>query len=493
MSKKQGERILSTLINSNWEVLWAFEKVNGTAIDITNEVGIDRRTLNAIDGGIYDPRLGQVVNTDIDIRTYQCKCGKLTGRLYLGDICDECDTECIEQFGQDLLKYGWIDLDPYFIIQPALYEQIKCVIGAKTLERILNYTVNINSEGNILNQSEVKVKVNTPYMNIGVIEFRKRFVEIMNHYLRIKPQKTDRIMLLLKYKSRIFTSKIPIYSSLLRPAYASGKKKMFSYDKINSYYTSIINNVKLLKHSNSKRLKAAGPLIMLYSIQDALQNAYKCTIRSKLSGKSKIIRNTILATRMCFSGRAVITSLVGEHAGMDNIVIGYRMFLELYTLEILNCMMRGIGDPSFKSMTLYELLQHLRFVKYNSIVDETIYSIIEYLLKNHKHGLWVVMNRNPSMDIGSIQVFKIVHVLKDTRKNVIQVPLTSLAELGGDFDGDENNLFCIKELKVAKEFIRGFNPRYLLLDRSGNSTFNSSFSIIKDQITALADFVKIAT
>lgn len=480
----------SLLIWPNWNVRYAFDKVYGRAVDITNEVGIDRRTVKPIEGGIYSRELGSTIDTDKDVREYSCFCGELHSRLYEGDLCEICNTKCEEQFGADLDKYGWINLYPYFCINPGAYEMIKSVVGPKALERMLDYQINIDLEGDIVRQKDMKKTRSTSYyQNIGIMEFRKNFVEIMSYYMKTKPAKADRAKLLIQYKNRVFVDKIPIYSSLLRPAYASGKKKMFSYDRINSFYMSVINNTKVLLNGNSKRVKTIGIAPMLYAIQSSLQQAYHSTIVTKLSGKPKIIRSALLSTRTSFSSRAVITSLVGKHSGMDHTVIGYRIFLKLYTLEILNCMMRGIGDPGFKNMTIYELLQYLRTVKFAKEVDEKIYMIIEYLINNHKQGLWVIINRNPTMDLGSSQTFKIVHVLKDTKNDVIQVPLTSLSPYTGDFDGDVLNLWCLKTKRVAEAFTKALNPRYLILDPTGeDELFNNDYSIIKDQITAINSF-----
>jgi DNA-directed RNA polymerase beta' subunit len=475
----------------NWNVRYAYDKAFGKEVMITNEVGIDRRTVKPIENGLYTKELGSTIDTDKDLREYSCLCGELNSRLNEGDICDTCGTICEEQFGVDLDRYGWIDLEPYFIIQPAAYEMIKKVVGSKTFDRMINYQMNISIEGSIVDQNTINIK-QTPFQNIGIIQFKKRFVEIMSYFAKIKPLKADRAILLIKYKNRVFADKIPIFSSLLRPAYASGKKKMFSYDKINSHYTSILNNIKLLKNGNSKRLKVGGPLIVLYSIQTALQNAYHATITTKLSGKHKLIRNNLLSTRVSFSARAIITSLVGKYSGMDHVVMGYRIFIELFTLEILNCMMRNISvDGYFKDMTLYECLQYLKAAKYSDIVDERIYYIIEYLITNHKQGLWVLINRNPTMDLGSTQTFKIVHVIKDTESNVLELPLTTLAPQTADFDGDTLNVWGLKTLRAAKAFIKAFSPRYLILDPTGDDKlFSKDFSLIKDQLTSLTSFIQ---
>ena len=477
------------LIYSNWRVRFAYDKAYGKAFIINNDVGIDKRTVKPIEGGIYSKELGNVVETDKDLREYSCFCGTLNSRLYEGDLCEECNTVCEETFGVDLNKYGWIKLDSYYIINPCAFEMIKSVVGGKNLEKMLKFQVSLGIEGNAIESTNENVK-EIPYQNIGISEFKKKFEEIMNYYAMIKPLKAKRAQILVKYKERVFSTVIPVYSSLLRPAYSSSKKKMFSYDKLNSYLTGILSNAKLLMNGTSKRLKNGGEKLILWSIQDALQSYYHMTITTKLSGKSKCIRNTILSTRTSFSSRAVITSLVDpKYAGMDHIVLNYKQFIEIYTLQIINCMMRGIGDVKFKYMTIYELLTYLKTAKYSDKIDEAIYTICEFLIKNHKQGLWVVLNRNPTMDLGSEQTLKVVHVIKDAKSTVMEVPLTSLSAQTGDFDGDVENVYGLMERRVAEAYIKGFSPRNLLLDRTGDRLINTDFLPIKDSYTIINTFL----
>ena len=477
------------LVYPNWRVRFAYDKAYNRAFIVNNDVGIDKRTVKPTDDGIYSSELGNIVETDREIRQYSCFCGKLNGRLNEGDVCEDCGTICKETYGVDLQKYGWILLGNYYIIEPSAYEMIKSVVGARNLEKMLKFQTMIDIEGNQIDIQKVDSKA-IPYQNIGLTEFRKQFVNIINYYATIKPLKADKAKLLISMRNRIFSNKIPIFSSLLRPAYASSKKRMFSYDKINSYLTSIMSNGKLLKNGTSKRLRNGGDILLLWSIQEALQGYYHMTVTSKLSGKAKTIRNTILSTRTSFSSRAVITSLTDpRYMGMDHIVVNYKQFIEIYTLQILNCMMRGIGNPAFRHMTTFELLAYLKKAKFSGVIDESIYEICDFLIKNHKQGLWVIINRNPTMDLGSQQAMKIVHVIKDASASTMQIPLTSLAAQVADFDGDVENLFAPMELQIIEAYIRGFSPRYLLLDRTGDDLIDGNFLPIKDSYTVANTFL----
>ena len=155
----------------NWRVRYAYDKVNGKAFEIVSEVGIDKRTVKPIEGGIYSKELGNIVDTD---KSPEDK-----------NYCLE-EKELNEDFGTDLNKYGWIVLNENdYVIVPNAYEMIKSVVGNKNLEKILRYQISIGIEGNAV---KLDSKTRTiPYQNIGMKEFKKKFEEIMNYYGMLKP------------------------------------------------------------------------------------------------------------------------------------------------------------------------------------------------------------------------------------------------------------------------------------------------------------------
>ena len=182
-------------------------------------------------------------------------------------------------------------------------------------------------------------------------------------------------------------------------------------------------------------------------------------------------------------------NLLGKNFGLDHVTISYKAFLELYYLEILNCILRGLANTTkFDKMTAFEVVNYLDDAKYSNNIDEDIYYIMQLMIKTHKDGLWLLLNRNPTMDLGSEQLLRVVDVIKDAEQYVMQVPLTSLSAANGDFDGDILNAYKMLEKKVMLEFRKMFSPRSLCIDRTGDKIFNSQFGIQKDSETALMDF-----
>ena len=484
------EEDIKQAVYPNWEVRWAYDKLFGQYIDIYNENSIGKGVMPT-EGGIFDSRLGNI-NTDKEIREFTCKCGNLYGRALEGKECPKCNTKVEEQYGVNLDRFGWIDLGELQIIIPSAFYMLASIIGPTQFDAILRYDVEIDADGIMIKKPTTVTsnKILNKYNNIGLIEFKKKMVEILEICRIMKPHKIDMINHILKYKNRIFSSKIPVFSSLLRPAFASSSSNMLSYDKINARYITILNNVKIIRRGNTGKMKSST-ITTLYAIQQELNDLYTKVIDSKLNGKEKLPRGKIMSNRVDYSARMVATSLVGEYAGVNHIVLNYKAFIEMYKLELINCMMRGLPKPNplFITMTIFELLEYLNKLKYSDIFDPNVYEIIDFLVKNHKDGLWLLVGRNPSMTISSGQVCRIVHVMKDPSIKTCKIQLTSLSPFNGDFDGDEFNLMSLKEKVILQAFRLGLDPRNMMIDPTGKSYFNSSFNIIKDHASNLVSFL----
>ena len=96
---------------------------------------------------------------------------------------------------------------------------------------------------------------------------------------------------------------------------------------------------------------------------------------------------------------------------------------------------------------------------------------MKWVIANNKDGLWCLVNRPPTMDLGSLQMLRVVDVIPNARENHMKVPLTSLIAWNGDFDGDTLSLYSIKELGVCEAFKNAFSPRHLIVDKVSGYKF----------------------
>jgi hypothetical protein len=479
---------------AEWEERYRKELELGVIVPINNSVSINKQSIQPVESGIYTKELGDLPDADKDIREFSCECGYLHARFYSGMVCDKCNTICKSQYGADITRVGWIDISPFYVITPNAYELVAKVTGIKNLQKILSYNLVIDIDGNLSPATDVErtksgmIKPQVQYANSGMMTFKDNFETVISYYANLRKNEED-AQYLIEHKDGVFSSKIPVSSIYLRPTFTSTKKRSVSFDKINAIYVKILSNVALLRRVMKKEVDFKRALNVVFDIQQSLNELYVLSIRSKLSGKNKLIRGAILGNRMNFSSRMVIRSFVGPYSGMGKVEISYKAFLELHILEIINALMRGYGDPRFTTMTVYEVMEYIRKCQYKDEIDPYIWDIIQLFLRKRPYNPLLV-NRPPTMDLGSTQYFDIANVTPNAKDKTLGLPLSSLLSMLADFDGDNLSVFSPKEKCIIEAFRAGLSPTRLIIDRTGsNQYFNTQFGLIKDEQTTYQTFL----
>jgi hypothetical protein len=462
------------LDHDDWESMFKTELASGKPmiiIDGSDENLVEKLRTNSMKNSIFDPRFNVPVNIDDSAIDCVCECGQLYGRYNEGEICKSCETKVELRYELELSKHGWIDLSPYKIIIPSMYNKLVSFIGRKKFESILH----VDSISGIS-----KVDPKNPFFGIGMMEFERRFVEVMEYFNRNtkKPELYKEIMI---RKDLVFSSKIYVMSSALRPGFASLNQNNLKFHSINGFFMKILTDMKLVK--SGRRTGRQVPNI-LETVQENLMQIHDLAFYKTFGNKKKLARGDVISTRKFYSSRHVIIS-ESTTKDIDCIRISYKGFINQFELEIINAMLTGCaGVDKFMHMTMLEAKLHMKKLNYLDRIDPDIWDICMSLINNRKDdGLWVVNNRNPSLDLGSIQTMKIVGLMEDVRDLVLTIPHNSLVEFCGDYDGDALNTFSPKE-KCVVDAMQEFKPSKLIIDRTGGY-FNGKMAPIKDELVFL--------
>ena len=186
----------------------------------------------------------------------------------------------------------------------------------------------------------------------------------------------------MENKDKIFSSKIPVFSLILRPINII--KDNVIYTDINKKYALFLSNVSSLnKNQTIVDRKMIKVLPNLYETQLILNEIHNMTI-NMISGKHGFIRNQILGMRVNYSSRCVIVPLIGKYK-INDVVLPYLCFLELYKFEIINLLSK------MDKITIIEANNRWRNAQNH--FDKRIYLIMKYILKNTKGGVKVLINR----------------------------------------------------------------------------------------------------
>ena len=417
------------------------------------------------DDGLYSERIFGTINGD-DIE-YNCKCGELRGKIFEGITCEKCKTT-VERKQSVISRMGWIDLGSSKIINPLFLPFMFSYIGTSKLKKYLYDNMAIDVDGNIqvANPDEnASAKEPLPEcIGMGVTQFIENFDSILEvFHSKNKEDKKDIYEFLRLHRDKLFVSKIPVYSPRLRPVVVI-KDKVIT-DPLNEKYVQIIKLVSGLQNLQEDRTILAESAFV-NKIQSLLEEVNRFVIMA-LNGKKGLIRNTVLGSRMNWTSRCVITPLpIGTE--LDEVHMPYIVCLELFKLEILNYLRKKKDISYFEAMT-----------EFNDAVTVFNQEIYDFMMCHiGPNGKQFLLNRNPTIAIGSILCMRITKIKEDITDVTMSIRNNVLKFLSGDYDGDVLNVFLTLITKYEHSF-RKFSPKEFVFSMN-DGKFNRDLSLTKD-------------
>ena len=368
------------LVVKNWDTECAVQMFTGEGFTIRNSKSFDNNLKKHIDG-IHSPLFGTSWEDENAFKDrYSCKCGYRQGAIYDGEICPECG-ERVGFVDVNLNRFGWIQLNTnYHVINPAMYALLKKFIGNKTLNNILMWDKKLDTNAHYADTKDSKNK----FASIGMTGFYENFYEIMEYYYKRRKKHEIYYWEILKKMDCVFTSNIPVFSSVLRPLFTSPES--YHYTKPEQAYNVIIGCVNYLNDYDGDidetNIEAVNGL--LYKIQQKIL-AIDEIVFKMIDKKTGHIHDGIFGGRMSFSARDVIVPDPSLHA--DEIILSYLAVLELYKLEIINLIVK-IHGCTYSTALKYWFDAHLSFSPF-------VYQIMDHLCKHSTHGMVCLINRNP--------------------------------------------------------------------------------------------------
>ena len=137
------------------------------------------------------------------------------------------------------------------------------------------------------------------------------------------------------------------------------------------------------------------------------------------------MRKLIASTRVNYSARNVLTPRL--KGNIDEVELPYLTFLELYKFLLINMIVRNEGI-TFNNAEIYVNNCKRKF-------DKKLYRYMCELIKRSKNGICILLNRNPSIAIGSILMLRVASVKEDFTDLTISVSNNILSNLNADYDG----------------------------------------------------------
>lgn len=436
-----------------------------------------KKTLTRSDS-IYSEKFTKTMQ-DPDAYTdrYSCDCKSMQGKNYEGMVCVKCHSR-VKFVGEDFKITGWISLNDYAIIHPNLYRVIGKFIGTRIFESIIEPKIDLDGNGNPIQKNSMSIlkakkkrksSSDSIYSGIGLIEFYNKFDEVLeyfhNKYIN-NAKKEELYQDIINNRDKIFIHNIPVYSTLLRPFKVDGKK--FTFEGTNPIFNMMakfaakIRNDSLEVYRNSKYRN-----IMLWNVQDKYNALYDEVLKI-CSGKKGVIKN-LIGGRCCFISRLVIVP--NPTLRVNQVTLSYHALLELMQQTVINILEKtyniGYNDA------------YIKFRNAQIKEDPRIKSILENIIKTSDGGIPLLVNRNPTIEYGSIKAMKCVGI---TDNYTMEMPLQVLDSYSADFDGDTLNIVYILNNDFWRVVQEIFDPRNAMMISRNDGRFDNRFNIFKDML-----------
>lgn len=324
---------------------------------------------------------------------YRCKCGKMIGKMYENQICESCGTP-VTYVDVDLSKTGWIIIDHFKVMSPIYAMKLSEALGRVDSERLLTRIIEVDFPGSekspIQTHRDVELLKKHPFIKKGMQWLVKNIDQVLDYYEPKKPAKAKLFAELRADKDKMFTSCIPVYSSVLRIETPGEKDKKLYSLRINTIYRSLIRSSNAINEKGDPKLMDEKDLVIvdryLYQMHKEILELFD-EIYKIIQGKKGVISSRVIAGRYNFSARMIISSSSGR-LRCDEVELCYIAFMELFRYEIIN---------------LYSKLQNCTIMEAQNVwkrglvhFDETLYRIMTYMCEHNKDDIYVMINRNPS-------------------------------------------------------------------------------------------------
>ena len=430
------------------------------------------------DTSIFSPKFTRTLqDPNAFTDRYSCKCKHIQGKNYEGMLCPFCHTRVI-YVGEDFEMTGWITLkEKYPIIHPNLYYVLESYIGKDQFASIIEPSIDLDENGKPVQKFSSKIvkstakratrktKLDEKYKGIGLIEFYQRFDEILEYFHKKKKlNKIDYYRDIVENRANIFIHSIPVYSTALRPF--DRRDGRFTYEKTNGIYNMM---AKLAAKINDDTLSIyripSHRNVLVWNLQQRYLELYNEVINI-CKDKNGIIKR-LIGGRCGFTSRSIIVP--DPKLRVDQVTLSYFTLLELLQQTVINILVKS-----------YNVSYNDAYMRYKQGLlkeDPRIRDIIQNIIDTS--GVNVLINRNPTINYGSILAVKCVAINDDY---TMGMPLQILSTMAADFDGDCLNIIYVPNKKFWESAMEVFNPRNAMMISRNDGTFNNDMNIFKDMI-----------
>ncbi len=354
----------------------------------------------------------------------QCDCGAIKGEFNIGVKCNICDTVVKNTIDENVEPILWFRCPEGIpaLINPAVWGMLN---GRFRKSNVGLFKWLIEPSFKPVKPIPMLQMLEAQDLPRGYINFVNNFDSIIEFFFNLKEFKIKRgrtkrdhlYELLQRDRSAIFSHYWPIINKSILIIEKTNVGKWMDpliKDALNiTYMLTNIDSHPSIKVRENRVVKALDKLSVFY---DAFS-------KEIVMGKKGLIRKHVCGTRTHFSFRGVISSMTEPHRH-DEIYIPWGMGITAFREHVLNKLLKRGFLLNDAIMLIYSSV-----VKYNHLLEEIFNEIIT---ESPWGGIPVIFQRNPSIMVGSAQLFKITKIKRDPEDITISFSILCTSSCNAD-------------------------------------------------------------
>lgn len=398
--------------------------------DLSTDSKDDERRLNRL---IYTAFTGDMLSN-----IPSCECGETTGMYNTGFVCTSCRTPVRAVLDEELHPLTWIrspdGVEP--LMNPNVWKMLKMRFSVNTSFNVIQWLTdtryqhdNVPAIVSVISQ----FMIDGQQIQRGYNFFVKNFDSIMEQLFQMRAfalekGEVDTLKQLLHVaRDCVFSTHIPVpHRSLL----VLEENNMGSF--VDSITTGAVDAIHAFAgiDTGSKVYDVITKQNRAVRVLDQLGEFYWSTYKDTLAGKKGVLRKHTYASRAFWSFRNVVTSITNAH-NYDEIYIPWGVATSVLRIHIENKLLAMDYTPAEAISFINEHAQ-----KYHPLLDAIFVELIAE--SGNGRGISCFLNRNPSLQRGSIQHVYITKVKTNPRIQTVSMSILVVRSLNADFDGRQH-------------------------------------------------------
>lgn len=359
-----------------------------------------------------------------------CECGALRSEFNVGIRCDVCGTQVLSVTERPLEATLW--LAPPKGVRCYINPQVWAILsnaltytGSNLLEYLVNPSYQLPP-----NQPKAVKKLLTMEVDYGfkrgINYFHDNFDSIMELLFQqgiingTRQQRENLRTFMNVYRDRLFTKHLPIPSKLgfITESTVTGTYAdptiLPAIDAIRTISSTENTTYELPERVLQSRAMKANELLAEY---------HQNFVAISLGGKYGWFRKHVFGSRSHFTMRAVITSMSENH-DYETCHLPWSVSVMAFKIHLTSKLIKLGYTPSAANKLLNENTR-----KYNPLLDELFQELIS---ETNFGGIPIILQRNPSLQRGSAQMFLVTKIKTDPNVNTISMSTLTLKAPNAD-------------------------------------------------------------